>query len=53
MAKSKLCFEEMGEKRAKIAEGQREEDSKIQRDTKVVCRKVQRAAKANVQQHTV
>lgn len=35
MAKSKLCFEEMegGEKKA---ERQREEDSKIQRDAKVV-----------------
>lgn len=36
IAKTKLCFEA---KRAKKAEGQREEDSKVQRDTKVVWRK--------------
>lgn len=41
MAESKLCFEEMGrKKRAKKAEGQREENSKVQRDTKVVYRVV-------------
>lgn len=56
--KSKLCFEEMRgggikEKMAKKLEWQREEDIKIQRDTKAVCRKAQWAAKANKQQHTV
>lgn len=56
--KSKLCFEEMWgggikEKMAKKLEAQREEDIKIQRGTKAVCRKAQWAAKANEQQHTV
>lgn len=37
----------------KKAERQREEDSKTQRYTIEICRKVQQAAKINVQQHTV
>lgn len=48
MAKSKLCFKEMERKKT---EGQREEDSKNTK--RHLSGKVQWAAKANVQQHTV